>query len=282
MRTILYAALPLVVATAACSRQSDEPSGTAREDAAATSDASTLSAGNGTTGAAASTAASVEASRLITLTGFSCGDNCYLEFTDGDEAKTALCRASQCSEWADAQTLPGALKGKRAFARFGTGNQVDAAGTVMSRKYQTIEELRIAGHDAASPAPAVQVSTGESLAPSRKSGGGVAAVGPTVPVRFRGLFAVDRKACAEDYTYSPAFQNVTVKARSVSFFETGGPVTNVNIQGDIAAITLLEIVGDGKFTRAIYLALNRDGTVRYRPGKSEPSRTYIRCGASPG
>ena len=105
-----------------------------------------------------------------------------------------------------------------------------------------------------------------------------AAARPTVPARFRGLYALDRKACAEDYSYAPAFQNVTVKARDVNFFETGGPVTDVNAEGDSVAITLRETVGDGQFTRAIYLALNDDGTVRYRPGSGADVKTYVRCG----
>ena len=99
----------------------------------------------------------------------------------------------------------------------------------------------------------------------------------TVPTRFRGLFAIDEKACAQDYSYGPAFQNVTVSARSVSFFETGGPVTDVNIEGDMAAITIRETVGDSETTRAIYLAINPDGVVRYRAGDSEQSKDYVRC-----
>ena len=99
----------------------------------------------------------------------------------------------------------------------------------------------------------------------------------TVPARFRGLYALDRQACAADYTYQQAFQNVTVKADSVNFFETGGPVTDVNVNGDSIAITLRETVGDNVATRAIYLALNPDGTVRYRAGKTAMVRKYVRC-----
>ena len=323
----------------------------------------------------------------VTLTGFSCGDSCYLEFTDGGGARTALCRAPVCSDWADAGRLPRTLQGKRATARFGTSNQVDAAGNIMSRDFPTVEELHIPLNDPGSPARPAQgqamatgplglikgvytsggdcgsianaglrIYDGVGLSGSATkacrttivsrsgrsykiandcaatydgkrstenftvtvSGSGRFTLGdgesgtydycpvdrldpamrryapdsapdsasdtapdtadaPIVPPRFRGLFAADRKACAEDYAYNPAFQNVTIKARSVNFFETGGPVTDVNIAGDRAAITLRETVGDGKYTRAIYLALNRDGTVRYRPGKSEPPRIHVRC-----
>ena len=411
MKTVLICALPLAIAAAACSKQGSDSSGAQSNDAVAASDTPSQADAKGTSGAA-STPIEANGSRTITLTGFSCGDSCYLEFSDGGEAKTALCRASQCSEWADRQAFPPALKGKRATARFGTGNQVDAAGNIMARDYPTIEELTISGFTGDTPARSAQVgpaaagqratdgaagtlglikgvytsggdcgsianaglriydgvglsgsatkncrtkvvsrsgktykvsndcaatydgkrsteqftvrvsgssrftlSDGESgtynycpvgqldpamrkyapdssagqdrssqtsanrpNSPSREPSDGAAVAKVIVPVRFRGLFAVDRKACAQDYSYNPAFQNVTIKARSVSFFETGGPVTDVNIQGDMAALTLRETVGDGEFTRAIYLALNRDGTVRYRPGRSEPSRTYVRCG----
>ena len=412
VKAILLFGLLLAMAAAGCSKQSGNSSGAQSNDALAASDTPSIAVANGQRGAA-TTQVGTEASRTITLIGFSCGDSCYLEFTDDGEAKTALCRTTQCSDWADRRALPPTLKGKRATARFGMGNQVDAADNVMSRDYPTVEELRILGHSAETSARSAQVgstaagqratdgatgalglitgvytsgddcgsianaglriydgvglsgsatrncrtevlsrsgqtykiasdcaatyngkrstqkftvrvsgsrrftlsdgesgtynycpvgqldpvmrqyvsdanppqdrdsqaSTNEPDSPARNPGDGTAAAKPTVPARFRGLFAVDRKACEQDYSYNPAFQNVTVEARSVRFFETGGPITDVNIQGDMAAITLRETVGDKEFTRAIYLALNRDGTVRYRPGRSEPSRTYVRCGA---
>ena len=411
MKILLIFAFPLAIAAAACSKQGSDSLGAQSNDAVAARDTPSQADANGTRGAA-STQMEANGSRTITLTGFSCGDSCYLEFMDGGEAKTALCRASHCSDWADRQALPPTLKGKRATARFGTGNQVDAAGNIMARDYPTIEELTISEFTGDTPARSAQVgpaaagqratggaagplalikgvytsggdcgsianaglriydgvglsgsatkncrtevvsrsgktykvsndcaaiydgksskkqftvrvsgssrftlSNGESgtynycpvaqldpamrkyapdssaaqdrgsqtsanrpTSPSREPGDGAAVAKVIVPVRFRGLFAIDRKACAQDYSYNPAFQNVTIKARSVSFFETGGPVINVSIQGDMVAITLRETVGDKKFTRAIYLALNRDGTVRYRPGRPEPSRTYVRCG----
>ena len=110
-----------------------------------------------------------------TLTGFSCGDSCYLEFLDGGEAKTALCRASQCSEWADRQALPPTLKGKRAKARFGTGNQVDAAGNIMARDYPTIEELTISEFTGDTPARSAQV--GPAAAGQRAADGAAGPLG---------------------------------------------------------------------------------------------------------
>ncbi|MEW4449168.1 hypothetical protein [Qipengyuania sp. JC766] len=105
------------------------------------------------------------------------------------------------------------------------------------------------------------------------------AASTTVPERFRGVYAPDRQACALDYTYNPAFRAVTVGASEVSFFETGGPVTDVVADGNSVAITLRETVGDGESTRAIYLALNADGTARYRPGSGEPVETFVVCGS---
>ncbi|RPF71830.1 hypothetical protein [Aurantiacibacter spongiae] len=101
----------------------------------------------------------------------------------------------------------------------------------------------------------------------------------TVPVRFRGLYAPDARACAEDYTYQPAFQRVRIGADEVSFFETGGPVTNVDVEGEHIAITLRERIGDTETLRDIYLALTGEGTARYRPGDGEPVRQVVRCPA---
>ena len=114
-------------------------------------------------------------SRTITLTGFNCGDSCYLEFTDGGESKTALCRASQCSEWADRQALPPTLKSKRATARFGTDNQVDAAGNIMARDYPTIEELTISGFTGDTPDRSAQV--GPAVAGQRAADGATGPLG---------------------------------------------------------------------------------------------------------
>ncbi|RJY08893.1 hypothetical protein [Aurantiacibacter aquimixticola] len=99
----------------------------------------------------------------------------------------------------------------------------------------------------------------------------------TVPERFRGLYALDRQACEQDYTYARAFQNVTVEANRVRFFETGGPVTDLNIDGDSIAITLREMVGDDESERAIYLALEEDGSVRYRPSNDAEISPMVRC-----
>ncbi len=141
------------------------------------------------------------------------------------------------------------------------GNEAAAGQAAASDQASASGTLAPTGPTAASRSPTADAGAGDV---------------PVVPEKFRGLFALDRKACAEDYSYSPAFQNVRIGAREVSFFETGGPVTDVNASGNAVAITLREQVGDGQFSHAIYLALNGDGTVRYKSAK-EASKIYVKC-----
>tara|TARA_B100000953_G_scaffold218041_1_gene180350 strand:- start:990 stop:1562 length:573 start_codon:yes stop_codon:yes gene_type:complete len=114
--------------------------------------------------------------------------------------------------------------------------------------------------------------------PSSDKNDGSPQTAMTVPERFRGLYALDRKACEGDHNYNPTFQNVEVKAHEVRFFETGGSVTHVRASGDRAAITLQENRGDREAALAIFLALNGDGTARYRSVQG-PVLTMIRCDA---
>ncbi|TPW27716.1 hypothetical protein [Pararhizobium mangrovi] len=114
--------------------------------------------------------------------------------------------------------------------------------------------------------------------PSRSDDGAVTSgTTATVPARFRNLYALDRQACAEDYNYQTAFQNVRVRAKTVNFFETGGPVTKTEVRGNSIAITLDETVGDNTTRPTISFALNDDGTARYRAGQNEPVRAVVRC-----
>ena len=53
-----------------------------------------------------------------------------------------------------------------------------------------------------------------------------------------------------------------MNADTVGFFETGGPVTDARVDGDAAAITLRERVGDHEAARAIYLRLTGPEAVR--------------------
>ena len=99
----------------------------------------------------------------------------------------------------------------------------------------------------------------------------------TVPTRFRGTFAPDRQACAEDYDYQPTFQNVDVTADRVQYFENGGPVQGVEVDGNSIAIDYLDTYGDQRTPQVIYLALEGDSAVRYRPSRTDPVRRFVRC-----
>lgn len=201
--------------------------------------------------------------RTVTLAGLTCGDNCYLDLSDSRteaQVRPVLCTARACWDWRDAGGLPPSLKGTQASARFGRADQVDGSGTIVTRDVEAVIDVMLPPPRSESLAGASQMNTP-----------------PSVPARFQGLFAPDKRACAQDYTYNPAFQNVTVTPDEVRFFETGGPITHLSVNGDAAALTLRETVGETTQTRAIFLSLNADGTIRYRASESDPVQTYVRC-----
>jgi hypothetical protein len=81
-----------------------------------------------------------------TISGFECGDNCYLTITDkkGKEHQ-ALCLADLCETFATAtdDNLAG-YKGKMVKVSVGKGNQVDGAENVMGvmDAFLTIELIK--------------------------------------------------------------------------------------------------------------------------------------------
>ena len=81
----------------------------------------------------------------ITITGFECGDNCYLIYSrsNSTDEESALCEASACDPWFEVQEMPQAMVGKRAQAVFSVGEQVDGAGTVMSDDFPAITKLKL-------------------------------------------------------------------------------------------------------------------------------------------
>jgi hypothetical protein len=82
--------------------------------------------------------------KQITLTGFSCGDNCYVEFTpnvEGGGDETALCSAKICSNWADAGKLPATFKNKLAEVKYGKATRIDGSGDKVD-EYRNITEIR--------------------------------------------------------------------------------------------------------------------------------------------
>lgn len=83
----------------------------------------------------------------VSLNGFECGDNCYLEFTEAVEGaapRKLLCTARLCANWQGAGRLPPALRNTGATVKFGRADQVDGAGTVMARGVDAVVDLRLA------------------------------------------------------------------------------------------------------------------------------------------
>jgi hypothetical protein len=68
-----------------------------------------------------------------TISGYECGDNCYLTITDqkGKE-HTGLCTAHPlCTRWNAEVMMPDSYKGKRVKVTIGKGTQLDGSGNVM-------------------------------------------------------------------------------------------------------------------------------------------------------
>lgn len=82
----------------------------------------------------------------VNLNGFECGDNCYLELTEGIEGaapRKVLCTAKLCANWQGEGRLPPRLRNTGAKAKFGKANQVDGAGNVMARNVEAVVDLRL-------------------------------------------------------------------------------------------------------------------------------------------
>lgn len=82
----------------------------------------------------------------VALNSFECGDNCYLELTEGIEGaapRKVLCTARQCADWHAAGRLPARLRNAGARVKFGRANQVDGSGTVMARGVEAVIDLRL-------------------------------------------------------------------------------------------------------------------------------------------
>ena len=79
----------------------------------------------------------------VTITGFECGDNCYLRFIrPGSEVEqTALCHAPACAEWAEWQELPPEFVGRSAQVLIGVGEQVNGDGETMRSDFPAVIDL---------------------------------------------------------------------------------------------------------------------------------------------
>lgn len=82
----------------------------------------------------------------VTLNSFECGDNCYVELTEGIEGaapRNLLCTARECANWQGEGRLPSRLKNKAAWVKFGKANQVDGVGNIMERDVEAVVDLRL-------------------------------------------------------------------------------------------------------------------------------------------
>lgn len=85
----------------------------------------------------------------IRITGFECGDNCYLNFSHlidnkpASDPQSALCTVGACEDWFMEQDMPSKFIGRTAIVTLGTGSQIDNAGTVMSSDFPEIKSLVI-------------------------------------------------------------------------------------------------------------------------------------------
>lgn len=98
--------------------------------------------------AAAAPAASAAGAgwETITITGYECGDNCYVEYRDArGETTTAMCNTALCNSWFEVQAMPESEKGKRYAVRMGTTQQFDNEYRVMEEDFPAIVEMRPAG-----------------------------------------------------------------------------------------------------------------------------------------
>ncbi len=84
--------------------------------------------------------------KKITLTGYRCGDNCYVEFipnVEGGGDETAMCSADICGGWERAGQLPSALKNKVAEVKYGVAPRIDGSGRKVDSR-RNIVALRFA------------------------------------------------------------------------------------------------------------------------------------------
>ena len=66
------------------------------------------------------------------ISGYECGDNCYLTIKDSQGTEhSGLCTASACDKWNENAEMPNSFIGKKVTVTVGRGNQVDGSGNSM-------------------------------------------------------------------------------------------------------------------------------------------------------
>lgn len=143
MKTIML--LPLVagmLAVTACGAPAEAEKAAEAASAETAAPAAPAAPAEGAQAAAAATPAGW---RRITISGYTCGDNCYLEYTVGGnvEPEGAICNAPQCEPWFAVQAIPQTELGRTYDVRMGTGEQVDGEGRVMESEFPAIVEMRL-------------------------------------------------------------------------------------------------------------------------------------------
>lgn len=67
-----------------------------------------------------------------TISGYECGDNCYLEIIDSEDGEMiGLCTAPLCEKWNEEAAMPEKYIGKKIRVVVGQSEQYDAEGNVM-------------------------------------------------------------------------------------------------------------------------------------------------------
>ncbi|WP_295441306.1 hypothetical protein [uncultured Thiodictyon sp.] len=65
------------------------------------------------------------------ISGFECGDNCYLTVrTANGQERAGLCSAPQCQKWNEKTSMPAKFKGRQVRITVNTGKQYDNEGNV--------------------------------------------------------------------------------------------------------------------------------------------------------
>lgn len=85
----------------------------------------------------------------VIIKGFSCGDNCYLDYDNKGRRSSTLCRAKPCSQWARKGELPRELVDRHATISLSMGNQFDGDGNVMASGVPVIERVEVDGRQPA-------------------------------------------------------------------------------------------------------------------------------------
>ncbi len=92
-----------------------------------------------------SATAEPELRQRVILTGFECGDNCYVHYRPAEqpegERKSALCAVGACIAWMAEQSSASEFKLRAATITLGAGKQYDGSGAVMSDDFPAITSL---------------------------------------------------------------------------------------------------------------------------------------------